>query len=254
MNINWPKLLTADFTLGKIINLRKAFADSVGLLIREPTCESLELTKLMLKVKPQYTMVTNKNLIALYRLVQRVNKLGLPGDIVECGVWNGGSAAVMGWANNRETRNCMYRTIWLFDSFQGLPRPTERDGKPERENYFEGWCKGDVNKVRRIFARLGVPVDLVKIVSGWFENTLKTAPVDRIAILHIDADWYESVKLVLDVFYDKVVPGGFVILNDYGAWPGCNQAIADYFAEHDLRHIEITIVEPSTGAYFQKPQ
>jgi O-methyltransferase len=253
MNINWPKLLTADFTLGKIINLRKAFADSVRLLIREPTCESLELTKLMLKVKPQYTMVTNKNLITLYRLVQRVNKLGLPGDIVECGVWNGGSAAVMGWANNRETRNCMNRTIWLFDSFQGLPRPTEKDGKPERENYFKGWCKGDVNKVRRIFARLGVPVDLVKIVPGWFEHTLKTAPVDRIAILHIDADWYESVKLVLNVFYDKVVPGGFVILNDYGAWPGCNQAIADYFVEHDFRHIEINIVEPSTGAYFQKP-
>jgi O-methyltransferase len=253
MNINWPKLLTADFTLGKIINLRKAFADSVSLLIREPTCESLEFTKLMVKVKPQYTMVTNKNLIALYKLVQRVNELGLPGDIVECGVWNGGSAAVMGWANNKETHNCMNRMIWLFDSFQGLPRPTEKDGKSERENYFKGWCKGDVNKVRRIFARLGVPVDLVKIVPGWFEHTLKTAPVDRIAILHIDADWYESVKLVLDVFYDKVVPGGFVILNDYGAWPGCNQAINDYFVEHGLCHIKMTIVEPSTGAYFQKP-
>jgi O-methyltransferase len=78
--------------------------------------------------------------------------------------------------------------------------------------------------------------------------------VDRISILHIDADWYESVKLVLDVFYDKVVPNGFVILNDYGAWPGCNQAIADYFVEHGLRDIEMIIVEPSTGAYFQKPQ
>src|SRR5438132_7181813 len=147
----------------------------------------------------------------------------------------------------------MNRTIWLFDSFQGLPRPTEKDGKPERENYFKGWCKGDVNKVRRIFARLGVPVDLVKIVPGWFENTLKTAPVNRIAILHIDADWYESVKLVLDVFYDKVVPGGFIILNDYGTWPGCNQAVDDFFAEHNLNDIDLTIVEPSIGAYFQKP-
>jgi O-methyltransferase len=253
MNINWPKLLTADFTLGKIINLRKAFADSVRLLIREPTCESLELTKLMLKVKPQYTMVTNKNLIALYRLVQRVNKLGLPGDIVECGVWNGGSAAVMGLADVQHRRSDKNRPVWLFDSFQGLPAPTEKDGKLERENYFDGWCKGDVNKVKRIFAKLGVPLDPVKIIPGWFGDTLRTAPVDRIAILHIDADWYESVKLALDVFYSKVVPGGFVILNDYGAWPGCNQAIADYFLEHDLRHIEITIVEPSTGAYFQKP-
>ena len=86
MNINWPKLLTADFALGKILNLRKAFADNVSLLIREPTSESLQLAKLILKVKPQYTMVSNKNLITLYRLVKRADKLGLPGDIVECGV------------------------------------------------------------------------------------------------------------------------------------------------------------------------
>jgi O-methyltransferase len=253
MNINWPKLLTADFTLGKIINLRKAFADGVGLLLREPTYESLELAKLMLKVKPQYTMVTNKNLIALYRLVQRVNKLGLPGDIVECGVWNGGSAALMGLADGQNTHSYKNRMLWLFDSFQGLPRPTEKDGNVERENYFEGWCKGDVNRVRRIFAKLGVSPDVVRIVPGWFENTLRNSPVDCIAILHIDADWYESVKLVLDVFYDKVVPGGFIILNDYGTWPGCNQAVDDFFAEHNLNDIDLTIVEPSIGAYFQKP-
>ena len=254
MNINWPKLLTADFALGKILNLRKAFADNVSLLIREPTCESLQLAKLILKVKPQYTMVSNKNLITLYRLVQRADKLGLPGDIVECGVWNGGSAAVMGLADVQHTRSKKDRLVWLFDSFQGLPAPTEKDGKLERKHYFEGWCRGDVNRVKRIFAKLGVPSDLIKIVPGWFENTLRTAPVDRVAILHIDADWYESVKLVLDVFYDKVVPGGFVILNDYGAWPGCNQALADFFAEHGINDIVMTQVEPSTGAYFQKPR
>jgi len=253
MNINWPKLLTADFALGKILNLRKAFADNVSLLIREPTRESLKLAKLILKVKPEYTMVSNKNLITLYRLVQRADKLGLPGDIVECGVWNGGSAAVMGLARAQHTLSEKNRLVWLFDSFQGLPAPTEKDGKLERKHYFEGWCRGDVNRVKRIFAKLGVPSDLIKIVPGWFENTLRTAPVDRVAILHIDADWYESVKLVLDVFYDKVVPGGFVILNDYGAWPGCNQALADFFTEHGINDIVMSQVEPSTGAYFQKP-
>jgi O-methyltransferase len=254
MNINWPKLLTADFTLGKIITLRKALADNISLLIRQPTYESIQLAKLMLKVKPQYTMVTNKNLIALYGLVQRVNKLGLAGDIVECGVWNGGSAAVMGFADGHNKHNYKNRIIWLFDSFQGLPHPTENDGNLEKENYFEGWCKGDVNRVRQIFAKLGVPPGVVKIVPGWFENTLRNASVDCIAILHIDADWYEPVKLVLDVFYDKVVPGGFIILNDYGTWPGCNRAVDDFFAEHNLNGIDLTIVEPSIGAYFQKPR
>ena len=72
-------------------------------------------------------------------------------------------------------------------------------------------------------------------------------------MLHVDADWYESVKLVLDVFYDKVVPGGYIVLNDYGAWQGCNRAVDDFVAADNLNNIDITIVEPSTGAYFQKP-
>jgi O-methyltransferase len=253
MNINWPRLLTADFSVGKIITLRKAIADSVKLLIREPTLESLELTKLMLQVKPTYTMVTNKNLIALYRLVQHVDKMGLPGDIVECGVWNGGSAAIMGVAAQK-TNNCKNRRLWLFDSFEGLPPPTEKDGDLERRNYFAGWCKGDANKVRWIFGKLGVPLEVVSIVPGWFDKTLRGSPVNCIAILHVDADWYDSVKLVLDVFYDKVTPGGFIILNDYGAWPGCNQAVNDFFAEQNLNESCLTIVEPSTGAYFQKPR
>ena len=252
MTINIFKLLAPDFTLGKSIVLRKAIADTIKLLVRQPTAESLHFARLMLQVKPSYTMVTNKNLIVLYNLVQRANSLDLPGDIVECGVWNGGSAAVMGLSNIEGTHKYRNRTIWLFDSFQGLPPPTEQDGEEERANYFEGWGKGDVGKTKQVFARLGVPLDHVRIIPGWFDATLRTAPVDSIAILHIDADWYESVKLVLDLFYDKVVPGGFIILNDYGTWQGCNQALADYFTEHGISDVMITQVDPAGGAYFQK--
>lgn len=253
MNINMFKLLAPDFTLGKIIVLRKTIMDSLTLLVRQPTGKSLRFARLMLQVKPAYTMLTNKNLMVLYNLVQRANSMDLPGDIVECGIWNGGSAAVMGLANVEDANNYRKRTIWLFDSFLGLPPPTEQDGEQERANYFEGWNKGDVGKVERVFARLGVPLDHVRIIPGWFDTTLRTAPVDRIAILHIDADWYESVKLVLDVLYDKVVPGGFIMLNDYGTWQGCNKALADYCAGHGMNDILITQVEPTTGAYFQKP-
>jgi hypothetical protein len=82
---------------------------------------------------------------------------------------------------------------------------TEKDGELERKNCFEGWRRGDVYKVKRIFAKLDVPLDTVKIVPKWLENTLRTAPVDRVGILHINADCYGSVKLVLDVFYDEVI-------------------------------------------------
>jgi O-methyltransferase len=254
MRINFYKLLAPDFAIGKIIVFRKSVADSLRLLIRKPTAKSWRFAKLMLRVKPQFTMVTNKNLLTLYELVEDVNKRNLPGDIVECGVWNGGSAVTMAIAN-RQTLDgdSSKRTLWLFDSFEGLPPAGEKDGEGERQGYFPGWNKGNSDNVKRIFNNLGVPLDQVRIVPGWFESTLKNASMGRIAVLHVDADWYESVKLVLDVFYDKVVPGGYVILNDYGTWKGCNQAVEEFLLERDIQDVRLTIVEPRNGAYFQKP-
>jgi hypothetical protein len=107
--------------------------------------------------------------------------------------------------------------------------------------------------VHRVFKKVGVSLARVKIIAGWFDATLRKVDVDRIAILHIDADWYESVKLVLDVFYDKVVPGGYIILNDYNAWSGCNRAYSDFLIENGICDVDLKIVEPTTGAYFQKP-
>jgi len=253
MGINFFKFRSPDFRLGKLLVLRKTVADSVRLMLAQRDAESVRFARLMLTVKPQYTMVTNKNLLILYSLVRRVNDMNLIGDIVECGVWNGGSAAVMGVAHAAHNENGIKRSIWLFDSFEGLPQATEKDGLAERQNYFKGWNKGDIRKVEQVFAKLRVPLKEVKIISGWFHETLRRATVKQIAILHVDADWYESVKLALGTFYDKVVPGGFVILNDYNTWEGCNHALNDFLTERHLSNIAITEVEPTTGAYFQKP-
>ncbi len=253
MKINFCKLRAPDFILGKILVLGKTIADSFKQWLRHPDKESIRFARLMLILKPRFTMVTNKNLITLYTLVERANSLRVPGDIVECGVWNGGSAAVMGLANATTSVNVQERRIWLFDSFQGVPPATERDGPVERKSYFEGWNKGSIEKVKQVFSKIGVSLDNVRIIPGWFNDTLRTAAVERIAILHIDADWYDSVKLVLDVFYEKVVPGGFIILNDYNTWEGCNRALNDFITERRLKNICITEVEPTTGAYFQKP-
>jgi hypothetical protein len=97
-------------------------------------------------------------------------------------------------------------------------------------------------------------VDHLVIVLGWYHATLRTTPIERIAIVHIDADWYDSANLVLDVHYEKVVPGGlFIIINDYGIWQGYDKAIAELFAEHRLENGAITQVGPVGGAYFSKP-
>jgi O-methyltransferase len=251
--MNIPKLFAPDFTLGKVIVLRKTIADSLKLIVRQPTRKSLRLMLLMLQVKPQFTMATNKSLTNLYDLVHKVNRENLPGDIVECGVWNGGSAAVMAIACRESQPPLPNRKIWLFDSFQGLPPPGENDDQLERDSYFEGWNKGSVTKVRRIFSKLKLPLDSVYIIPGWFNETLKTASVSSIALLNIDADWYDSVKLVLETFYDKVVPGGYIALDDYGWWLGCDRAVADFFTERQINGVMIQRLDQRGGAYFQKP-
>jgi O-methyltransferase len=187
--MNLAKLTTSDFITGKILVTGKSLVDILTLLVRKPSYQSLKFARLILQVKPRYTMVKNVSLENLYRLIQTVNTQCLEGDIVECGVWNGGSAAVMGAACLEDPHYAQTRTLWLFDSFEGLPAPGTRDGELEKKAFFKGWNKGDTNKVRRIIEKVGFPSEQVKIVPGWFDTTLKTADVKQIAVLHIDADW-----------------------------------------------------------------
>jgi O-methyltransferase len=172
--------------------------------------------------------------------------------LVECGVWNGGSAALMAVACCQDPTWYRRRTLWLFDSFQGLPPPGEHDGACAASSFTDGWCKGSIDQVTKIFAKLGVPLQNVRIVPGWFETTIPAAEVAEIAVLHIDADWYSSVKLVLDRFYDRVVSGGFIVLDDYGHWPGCRDAVHDYLDEHGIAGVRIIEIDQD-GAYFQAP-
>jgi O-methyltransferase len=254
--LNLVKILTPDFLVGKALVTAKAFLDTGWLVARRPSRESFSFVWLVLRVKPKFTMVKTENLKTLYDLVRESKKLRLRGDIVECGVWNGGSAAVMGVASlegSREgSRHSQLRTLWLFDSFQGLPPPGDKDGELEKRSYFAGWNRGDIELVKEVFDIVGFPFDKVRIIPGWFKETLQTAPIKDIALLHIDADWYDSVKTVLDAFFDRVVPGGFVVLDDYGYWQGCNQAVTDFFAQRGIEGVPIERVGRQ-GAYFQKP-
>jgi O-methyltransferase len=249
--MNPMKLIAPDFALGKSLIVVKTVIDLLAVLIQKPSRESLKVAKLILKVKPTFTMVKSRNLVNLFSLVEKVNAMNLPGDIVECGVWNGGASAMMAFAclNTEVPR---HRISWLFDSFEGLPPPGPKDGKTENKYFFYGMCKGSVQSVEKVFGKLCLSLDNVRIVKGWFDTTLTSAAVDRIAVLHIDADWYDSVKYVLETFYEKVVPGGFVVLDDFGYWDGCNRALEDFISQRNLSGIVLQKVE-STGAFFQKP-
>jgi len=204
------------------------------------------MMRLVYRVR-EYTAVFVPRLVALYKLSEEINRGPVPGDIVECGVYNGGSAAVMASLCEKSP---ISRNVWLFDSFEGLPKPTDKDGA-EAPGY-EGWCHGDLSKVRKVLRKLRIPESRVHIVKGWFQDTFLKVEIPQIAILHIDADWYESVKLCLEKFYDSVQPGGYVVLEDYGDWEGCRIA-TDEFLKNRVLDVKLIQVD-YTGFYFQKPQ
>lgn len=191
-----------------------------------------------------YTMVGRKRLETLYRLGRSINESGVPGDIVECGVWNGGTAAVLASAGMTD----IGRRLWLFDSFEGLPEPTQVDG--ERAKSYEGKLVASVVRVQEVLSQVGAPLDRVEIVKGWFEDTFPTVEIPQIALLHVDADWYASVKLALERFYDAVQPGGYIVFDDYGYWQGCKKAVDEFMVDRgvnaDLREID------SRAVYLQK--
>jgi predicted O-methyltransferase YrrM len=104
-----------------------------------------------------------------------------------------------------------------------LPPATELDGPAAR--VLESDLVGDEQHVRQLLRYAGTPLDRVHIVAGWFHETLARAPISRVALLHLDVDWYESYKLCLNHFYDALEPGGVVVLDDFEIWPGCRAAV-----------------------------
>ncbi len=140
------------------------------------------------------------------------------------------------------------RILWLFDSFQGLPKPTDEDGVESRG--WEGKLQSDPDRVRKVLEDVGANMDQVRIVEGWFEYTLSRVNIPRIALLHLDADWYASTRLCLEMFYPCVVPGGFIVIDDYGHWEGCRRATDEFLARQNIDSVLNTV--DYTGRWFQK--
>jgi O-methyltransferase len=199
--------------------------------------------QLFRRIQP-YTLVSREKLAALCRLIATLDRDRVPGAIVECGVFKGGAAAVM--ASEAGGR----RDLYLFDSFEGLPPPGAEDGALARQQFQPGWCASTVDDVRRAFTVAGASSARLHIVKGWFAETFPRTELPPIALLHIDADWYDSVRLCLETWYDRIVPGGYVVLDDYGRWEGCTRAADEFLREHRLPPLERT---GSAGHYLRKP-
>ncbi len=182
------------------------------------------MDKKILEAVQPYTMLDRFRLESLSSLAEQVVRENVPGDFVECGVCNGGSAAVLaaGLTGSPEKK------MWLYDTFEGIPAPGPRD--PQEAAALAGQMKGDIRKVREIFSKTNFPEDRLRIMKGEFAETFRSLP-SQAALVHIDADWYESVLLCLRTFYPLVPDGGMIILDDFGWWEGTRRAFYDFCAE-----------------------
>jgi len=214
---------------------------------------------IMNKVKP-YTMVGRSGMYVTYDTVLRVEKEKIVGAIVECGVARGGSSAMMALASEYYNGK---RHYWLFDTFEGLPAPSIKDNyvEPDYESddkhagrVSEGYCLGTIEEVKTLlFSTLKLPSEKFTLVKGLFQDTLSSQKdkIGDIAILRLDGDWYDSTMCCLENFWDNVVPGGTVIMDDYVSVPSCKEATHDFL---NSRKIDVKIeLDERGGAYFIKP-
>jgi O-methyltransferase len=189
-----------------------------------------------------YTMTTFERLASLWEQVRYLDRCGIAGDLVECGVWKGGSVGLMALAHLARGRPPV-RTLHLFDSFEGLPEPRAEVDGLEAVAYAGrrgggklesiDLCVGTLADNRRLLEKeIGYPSSLLRYHAGWFEDTLpRDAPgLGAIALLRLDGDWYESTRITLAHLYSKVVPGGVVVIDDYGQWEGCRRAVDEYLS------------------------
>jgi len=199
-----------------------------------------------------YTMASNARLRALHEGLSAAIGAGVAGDVVECGTARGGSAALLGLALQARDPD---RRLWVFDTFEGMPEPTANDPDEEVARKYVGTCRGSIEDVTALFEDLHL-AQRTTLVKGLFQDTLRTARIGRVALLHLDGDWYDSVMVCLQALYDKVSPGGIVQIDDYGYWAGARKAVGDFFALRDeavppLRRIDYAgrqFTKPGSGA------
>ena len=175
-----------------------------------------------------YTMTGRRRLDVLEQCLSEVLKNNIAGDIAETGVWRGGSmmlARAILDQHGETTRN-----IWLADSFEGMPVPTEGDKSKSTDEDFSDrdFLVATMDEVKANFARFGLLDDRIKFLKGWFCDTLPTAPIERLALLRLDGDLYESTVDALRSLYHKLSIGGYVIIDDYYSWKGCRLAVDEF--------------------------
>lgn len=179
----------------------------------------------------ELTLVDYTRCQHLCSVLENISTYKIPGDLVETGVYKGGTAIIMSYYNKILNMN---RKIWLCDSFKGCPGPRNtKYGFHNDEAHGEGDFAYSLVEVKKNLDSLYLLDDNITFVEGWFSETIPVLPTNKIALLRFDGDLYSSTLEVLEGLYPKVVPGGYVIIDDY-CLPACRDAVHEYLAKHNL--------------------
>jgi predicted O-methyltransferase YrrM len=208
----------------------------------------------------QFTMTSPERMHALYQAARYVARRGLKGDYVECGVWRGGSSmmAALGFLAEGDSG----RRMWLYDTFEGMPPPIAKDVRHDgvtaeeilstearQPQVFNHWAYASLADARSNMESTGFPAGRVEYVVGKVEDTIPANCPDQVAILRLDTDWYESTRHELVHLWPRLIPGGVLIVDDYGYWQGSKEAVDEYFADEPPLLIRID----SDGRLVVKP-
>jgi O-methyltransferase len=187
------------------------------------------------KVKP-YTMVEPERCYALYQSVLYIIRNKINGDFAECGVWKGGSVMLI--AYTLQEAGIRDRKIYLYDTFEGMVKPGEKDGEKEKAEWeknkvneqLNNWCLSSLEEVQANMTRTGYPKENIIFIKGKVEQTIPGTLPGKLALLRLDTDWYESTKHELNHLYPLLEKGAILIIDDYGFWQGARKAVDEYFA------------------------
>lgn len=203
--------------------------------------EFLEFYK---QCKP-YTQTTVERLFALYQSCLYIINNKIPGDLVECGVWRGGSSMMI--ALTFLSRDITNRNIYMYDTYEGMSEPTVNDvaitGENaasilQRENKLAEdsiWCYASYDEVLTNMAKTNYPIQHIKMIKGKVEDTLPLTQPTQIALLRLDTDWYESTKIELELLFPKLEKHAPLIIDDFGHWEGAKKAVIEYFQQQNIQ-------------------
>lgn len=198
----------------------------------------------IIKLVEQQTMTSIERLNSLINCTKYIVQNNIEGTIVECGVWRGGS--MMAVAYTLQEVFSVDRDLYLFDTYEGMSPPTGKDvthfnvgaevllnsqDEKEREAYI---CYATLEDVRSNIYSTNYPQEKIHFVQGKVEDTIPSQAPEKIALLRLDTDWYESTRHELEHLFPRLVPGGVIIIDDYGYWKGCKEATDEYIETHKV--------------------